>query len=75
MAAEVNGSRRDVDVHEVIHYTTLNVILNPVHEVPGSHIEDLNVGKMTIKQMDRQREEINERGENKSSKTLLFYLN
>lgn len=54
MAAQIDGSWCDVDVHEVIHYTTLNVILDAVHEVPGSHVKDLNEGEVPIKHMERQ---------------------
>lgn len=55
MAAQIDGSWCDVDVHEVIHYTTLNVILDTVYEVPGSHVKDLNEGEVPMKQMERQR--------------------
>lgn len=50
MAAQIDGSWSDVDVHEVIHNTTLNVILDPVYEVPGSHVKDLNEGEVPTKQ-------------------------
>lgn len=50
MAAQIDGSWSDVDVHEVIHNTTLHVILDPVYEVSGSHIKDLNEGEVPMKQ-------------------------
>lgn len=33
-----------MDVHEVVHYTALDMVLNLVHKISGAHIEDLNVG-------------------------------
>lgn len=54
MAAQIDGSWCDVDVHEVIHYTTLNVILDAVDEVPGAHVKDPNEGEVSMKQMERQ---------------------
>lgn len=44
MPAEVDGAWCDVDVHEVVHYTALDMVLNPVHQISGAHVEDLNVG-------------------------------
>lgn len=46
MPAEVDGARCDVDVHEVVHYTALDMILNLVHQISGAHVEDLNVGQI-----------------------------
>lgn len=54
MAAQIDGSWCDVDVHEVIYYTTLNVILDAVDKVPGSHVKDLNEGEVSMKQIERQ---------------------
>lgn len=45
MAAQVDGSWCDVYVHEVVHYSALNVVLDPVHKVSTAHIEDLYVGE------------------------------
>lgn len=45
MAAQVDGSRCDVYVHEVVNYSALNVVLDPVHKVSTSHIKDLYVGE------------------------------
>lgn len=56
MATQIDGSRSDVDVHEVIHDTTLNVILDPVYEVPGSHVKDLNEGEVPTKEKGGRQE-------------------
>lgn len=45
MAAQVDGSWCDVYVHEVVDYSALNVVLDPVHKVSTAHIEDLYVGE------------------------------
>lgn len=45
--AEVDGAWCDVDVHKVIHYTALDMVLNLVHQVSGAHVEDLNVGHVS----------------------------
>lgn len=45
MAAQVDGSWCDVYVHEVVNYSALNVVLDPVHKVSTSHIKDLYVGE------------------------------
>lgn len=45
MAAQVDGSWCDVYVHEVVHYSALNVVLDLVHKVSTAHIEDLYVGE------------------------------
>lgn len=42
--AEVDGARCNVNVHEVVHYTALDMVLNLVHKISRAHIEDLNVG-------------------------------
>lgn len=44
MPAEVDGAWCDVDVHEVVHDTALDMILDPVYQISGAHVEDLNVG-------------------------------
>lgn len=44
MPAEVDGAWCDVDVHEVVHYTALDMVLNLVNQISGAHVEDLNVG-------------------------------
>lgn len=50
MPAEVDRARRDVDVHEVVHYTALDVVLDTIHQISGAHVEDLNVREMPTKQ-------------------------
>lgn len=44
MPAEVDGAWCDVDVHEVVHYTALDMILHLVYQISRADIEDLNVG-------------------------------
>lgn len=41
MPAQVDGAGCDVDVHEVVNYSALYVVLDPVDQVPPSHIDDL----------------------------------
>jgi len=45
VATQVDGARRDVDVHQVVHDAALDVVLDPVHQVPAAHVEDLDVGQ------------------------------
>lgn len=45
--AQVYGAWRDVDVHEVIHDPALDVILDSVHKVPPTHIDDLYEGQLS----------------------------
>lgn len=46
VATQVDGPRGHVDVHEVVHDPALNVVLDPVHQVPAAHVEDLDVGQV-----------------------------
>jgi len=48
VATQVDGARRDVDVHQVVHDAALDVVLDPVHQVPAAHVEDLDVGKVSV---------------------------
>lgn len=48
MAAQVDGARRDVDVHEVVNDSTLDVVLHMVHQVSAAHVEDLDVGQVSV---------------------------
>lgn len=49
MPAQVDGARCDVDVHEVIHDSALDVILDSVHQVPPAHVDDLYEGQLSLK--------------------------
>lgn len=49
MAAQVDGAWCDVDVHEVVDDPALNVVLDPVHQVPAAHVEDLDVRQIPAK--------------------------
>lgn len=46
VAAQVDGARLDVDVHEVVHDLALDVVLDSVHQEPLAHIYDLDEGKV-----------------------------
>ena len=46
MPTEVDGSRRDVDVHQVVDDPALDVVQHPVHQVAPTHVHDLNVGQV-----------------------------
>ena len=49
MAAQVDGSRCDMDVHEVVDYPALNVVLDLVHQVSTAHVKDLDIGELPVK--------------------------
>lgn len=46
MSAQVDGSGLDVDVHQVVHNLTLDVVLDAVDEVAPSHVYHLNEGEI-----------------------------
>lgn len=46
MAAQVDGARRDVDVHEVVHDPALDVVQHSIDQIPLTHVYDFNVGKI-----------------------------
>lgn len=46
MAAQVDGARRDVDVHEVVDDPALDMVQHPVHQIALTHIHDFNVGEI-----------------------------
>ena len=48
MATQVDGSWCDMDVHEVVNYPALDVVLDAVHQVSTAHIEDLDVGELPV---------------------------
>lgn len=43
MATEVDGAWSDVDIHQVVDNSALDVVNNTVHHVPTAHIHDLYV--------------------------------
>lgn len=43
---QVDGSGLDVDVHQVVHNLTLDVILYPVDEKPATHVNHLDEGQI-----------------------------
>lgn len=45
MAAEVDGVRVHVDVHEIVHNLALDVVLHPVDQESAAHIHDLDEGE------------------------------
>lgn len=46
VAAQVDGARRDMNVHEVVHNPTLDVVQHPVDHVSLTNIHDFDVGKI-----------------------------
>lgn len=46
MAAQVDGARRDVNVHEVVHDPTLDVVQHSVDHVSLTDIHNFDVGKI-----------------------------
>lgn len=58
MATQVDGSRRDVDVHQVVDDSALDVIEDAVHQVTAAHVHDLYVGQIpgeTTRSVERLR--------------------
>lgn len=39
---QVDGTRLHVDIHQVVHNSALNVVLNSVHQESPAHIDHLN---------------------------------
>lgn len=54
VAAQVDGARRDMNVHEVIDDPTLDVVQHPVHHVPLTNIHDFDVGKIPKRSSSNQ---------------------
>lgn len=46
VAAQVYGAWCDVDVHQVVDDSALDVVKNAVHQVTTAHIHDLYVGQI-----------------------------
>lgn len=46
VAAQVDGARCDMNVHEVVDDPTLDVVQHPVDHVPLTNIHDFDVGKI-----------------------------
>lgn len=46
VTAQVDGARRDVNVHEVVNDPALDVVQHPVDQVPLTHIHDFDVGEI-----------------------------
>ena len=52
VAGQVDGARRDVDVHEVVDNPALDVVQHPVHQIALTHIHDFNVGEIPESRAD-----------------------
>lgn len=46
VATQVDGARCDVDVHQVVDDSALDVVEDAVHQVAPAHVHDLNVGQI-----------------------------
>lgn len=46
VATQVDGPGCHVDVHEVVDDPALDVVLDPINQVPAAHVEDLDVGQV-----------------------------
>ncbi len=46
MATQVDGAWRNVDVHQVVDDSALDVVEDAVHQVTTAHIHDLYVGQI-----------------------------
>lgn len=53
--AQVDGAGRDVDVHEVIYDTALDVVSHSVHHVALPHVHDLDVGQIPFQREGREK--------------------
>lgn len=47
MAAQVDGAWCDVDVHEVVDDPALDVVQNPVDQIPLTHVHDFDVREIS----------------------------
>lgn len=47
---KVDGVGVDVDVHEVVHDFTLDVVLHPIDQEATAHIDDLDEGQVPVGQ-------------------------
>lgn len=47
MATQVDGTRRNVDVHQVVDDSALDVIEDAVDQVTATHVHDLDVGQIS----------------------------
>lgn len=56
VATQVDGTRRDVDVHQVVDNSALDVIEDAVHQVATSHVHDLDVGQIPGERTERSQE-------------------
>lgn len=52
---EVDGVGVYVDVHEVVHYFTLDVVLHPVDQETTADIDDLDEGKVPVGQSEKRK--------------------
>lgn len=53
--AEVDGVGVYVDVHEVVHYFTLDVVLHPVDQETAADVDDLDEGKVPVGQREKRK--------------------
>lgn len=49
MATEVDGAWCDVDVHQIINDSALNVVEDAVHQIPLTHVHYLNVWQLPVR--------------------------
>lgn len=54
---EVDGVGVYVDVHEVVHYFALDVILHPVDQETPADINDLDEGQVPVGQGEKRKTE------------------
>lgn len=54
---EVDGVGVYVDVHEVVHYFTLDVVLHPVDQETTADIDDLDEGKVPVGQSEKEKKQ------------------
>jgi hypothetical protein len=54
MPAEVDGAGGHVDIHEVVHDSTLDVVSYTVHHIALPHVHDLDIGKVPFQREGRK---------------------
>lgn len=51
MATQVDGAWCDVDVHQVVDDSALDVVEDTVDQVTTAHVHDLNVGQVPVQNL------------------------
>lgn len=55
MPTEINGAGLDMNVHQVVNNSALDVILNPVDQEPPANVDDFDERKLPRKSTAKMR--------------------